>query len=82
MMVVNSFVCIFCHSYAKVLPYSDDLPKRHLDLPELCDEDGGDGLVQRRAVHVDSRSDGDHETCDTRIQAHVVTTTYRNWHRC
>lgn len=62
-------------------PDSNDLAERHLDLPELRDEDCGDGLVKRRAIHVDGGADGDDEARDARVQTHVVAATNRYGHR-
>lgn len=63
------------------LPDRHNLAKRHVDPPELGDEDGRHGLVQRRAVHVDGGSDGDHEAGDARVQPHVVAAPDRDGHR-
>ena len=38
---------------ARVIPDSDDLSETQIDSIHLCNEDGGHGLVQSSAVHVD-----------------------------
>lgn len=53
-----------------LVPYGDDLPEVQLVVVHLGDEDGSHGLVQRRAVHVDGGSHGQHEPRDPPV--HVV----------
>lgn len=54
----------------KFVPYGDDLAKVQLVVVHLGDEDGGHGLVERGAVHVDGGSHGQHEPRDPPV--HVV----------
>lgn len=65
-----------CFKYYEVslssLPNSDDLSKVKLIVIHLGDEDGCHGLVERRAVHVDGRSDGQHETDDASVDVVVL----------
>lgn len=63
-------------------PDSNNFAKRHIDFPQLSNEDGRHSFIQGGAVHVDGSADGDHEACDARIQAHVVATTNCYGHCC
>ena len=49
------------------------------DVVHLGDEDGGDGHEQRRAVHVDRRSDREDELPDTTINLGVLETLEVDW---
>jgi hypothetical protein len=72
---------IFYVLFAEGSPDSHDLAEGHLDFPELRNEDGSYRLIERRPIHVDSGSDGDHESRDTGIQTHFVAAPDRDWHR-
>jgi len=38
------------------VPSSNDLADTEVYSPELCDEDSGHSFIQRRTIHVDSRT--------------------------
>ena len=56
-------------------PDDDDLPGVEVEVVELRDEDGGNGLVQRRAVHVDGGADRKYELADALVDAGVLLQT-------
>ncbi len=53
----------------------DDLAGVEADVVVLRDEDGGDGLVERRAVHVDGGADRKHEACDGLVHTRLLLDT-------
>lgn len=61
----------FTNYSACTLPDGDDLPKVQLIIVHLGNEDGRHGLVERGAVHVDGRPDGQHEADDASVDVVV-----------
>lgn len=57
------------------LPDGDDLAEVHLHVVDLGDEDGGQGLVQRRPVHVDGGPHRQHEARDALVDPVVLLQT-------
>lgn len=53
-------------------PDSNDLAPVEIDPVHLRDEDGGDGLIKRRAVHVDCGTDWEDETRYSLVDAQVL----------
>ena len=53
-------------------PDSNDLAPVEIDPVHLSDEDGGDGLIKRRAVHVDCGTDWEDETRYSLVDAQVL----------
>ena len=57
------------------VPYGDQLSKVQLVVVDLGDEDGGHGLVERRAVHVDGGAHRQHEAGDLAVHVAVLQQT-------
>jgi len=60
-------------------PDSDDLTRRQRVIVHLSYEDGGDCLVQRRAVHVDSCANRQNESRHTLVDAQVLLETTKRY---
>lgn len=54
------------------LPNCDDLTKVHLHIVDLSDENGCQGLIERRPVHVNSGANRQYETCDSFVDSVVL----------
>lgn len=59
---INLHVLLCIRLNGNTSPDSDELSKIELVLIDLCDEDGSHCLVQRSAIHIDSCTDGKHES--------------------
>ena len=58
-----------------VPPDRDDLANVEVNAVHLCYKDGCDSLVERRAIHVDSGANGQHEACHSLVDAVVLLQT-------
>lgn len=57
---------------SQLSPDSNDLAPVELNPVHLSDEDGGHGLIKRRAVHVDGGTHWEDKACHSLVDAQVL----------